>query len=62
VPMLHFAGETDDMVPVESTRELCDRAGRRGRLVVHEKGHLFPTRSVYVKEMLDFLESNISNR
>ena len=61
VPMLHFAGETDSMVPVESTRELCERAGG-GRLVVHEKGHLFPTRSSMVKEMLDFLESNITNR
>jgi predicted esterase len=55
IPKLHFAGETDSMVPVESTKTLCDQGGN-GRFVLHEKGHLFPTKAQYVNLMLDFFE------
>eukprot|EP00977_Amphora_coffeiformis_P020093 scaffold7832_cov164-Amphora_coffeaeformis.AAC.7 len=58
VPKLHFAGETDDIIPVESTQQLCSRAGN-GQLVCHEKGHLFPTKAQYVNQMIEFLRDNI---
>jgi predicted esterase len=59
IPKLHFAGETDAMVPVESTKLLCEEGGN-GELVVHEKGHLFPTKAASVRYMLDFLEASLS--
>ena len=59
IPKLHFAGETDDIIPVESTRQLCNRAGH-GQLVCHEKGHLFPTKAQYVNQMIEFLRENIN--
>ena len=55
IPKLHFAGETDNMVPVDSVRQLCDIGGN-GRIIIHEKGHLFPTKAIYVNEMLEFLK------
>lgn len=55
IPKLHFAGLTDAMVPVDSTRRLCDEAGN-GRVVTHEKGHLFPTKADCVNQMMQFLE------
>ena len=54
IPKLHFAGETDTMVPVESTKRLCDHAGN-GELILHEKGHLFPTKAVHTNYMIEFL-------
>ena len=54
IPKLHMAGETDAMVPVDSTSELCEKGGN-GQLIVHDQGHLFPTRSARVREILDFL-------
>lgn len=60
IPKLHFAGETDAMVPVESTKLLCEEGGN-GELIVHEKGHLFPTKAASVKYMLDFLEASLSS-
>ena len=59
VPKLHFAGSTDALVSMESTAELCRRGGG-GTLVVHDRGHLFPTRSANVKEVLDFLDASLS--
>ena len=58
IPKLHMAGETDNMIPVESTRDLCDFGGN-GELIIHEKGHMFPTSSKYVKHMMTFLETNL---
>jgi hypothetical protein len=55
VPKLHFAGSTDALVSMESTSELC-RSGGSGKLIVHDQGHLFPTRAARVKEVLDFLD------
>jgi Serine hydrolase (FSH1) len=55
IPKLHFAGSTDAMVPVDSTKLLCEAAGN-GSVVAHEKGHLFPTKAAYVNQMMDFLE------
>ena len=54
-PKLHFAGETDNMVPVNSVQKLCEIGGN-GRVIIHEKGHLFPTKAVYVNEILEFLK------
>jgi len=54
IPKLHLAGETDSMVSVESTKELVERGGN-GQLIIHDQGHLFPTRSARVKEILEFL-------
>ena len=59
MPKLHFAGETDDMVPVESTKRLCETSGN-GELRVHEKGHLFPTKAVYTNYMMKFLSKHVS--
>lgn len=61
VPKLHLAGERDGMVPVESTRGLCQRAGN-GELVVHEQGHLFPTRAVRVNRVMEFLAEFLGGR
>ena len=61
VPKLHFAGETDSMVPIESTKLLCEHGGN-GRIIIHEKGHLFPTKAAYVNEMLDFLKLSLEDR
>lgn len=58
VPKLHLAGKTDAMISVESTRALCETGGN-GQLIIHEQGHLFPTRSARVQEMLDFLEQHL---
>jgi len=58
IPKLHLAGETDLMVPVHSTRTLSERAGN-GELVIHEQGHLFPTRANCVNRILDFLDESI---
>eukprot|EP00588_Corethron_pennatum_P025048 CAMPEP_0194336518 /NCGR_PEP_ID=MMETSP0171-20130528/73218_1 /TAXON_ID=218684 /ORGANISM="Corethron pennatum, Strain L29A3" /LENGTH=289 /DNA_ID=CAMNT_0039100003 /DNA_START=46 /DNA_END=915 /DNA_ORIENTATION=+ len=59
-PKLHFAGDTDKMVPVDSVRQLCEMGGN-GRLIIHEKGHLFPTKAVYVNEMLEFLKTTLDD-
>ena len=61
MPKLHLAGETDAMVPADSTRELCEKGGN-GKLILHEQGHLFPTRSARVKEILDFLGMALSEK
>ncbi|KAL7483008.1 hypothetical protein ACHAW6_008663 [Cyclotella cf. meneghiniana] len=58
IPKFHMAGETDALVAVESTRQLCEKGGN-GTFVVHDQGHLFPTRSVRVQEVLDFLSKHI---
>ena len=60
IPKLHFAGETDSMVPIESTKLLCEHGGN-GRIIIHEKGHLFPTKAAYVNEMLDFLKLSLES-
>eukprot|EP00970_Alexandrium_tamarense_P017978 scaffold13000_cov193-Alexandrium_tamarense.AAC.12 len=58
-PKLHLVGETDALVAVESTRQLCEHGGN-GSLIVHDQGHLFPTRSARVQEILDFLTDAFS--
>jgi pimeloyl-ACP methyl ester carboxylesterase len=59
IPKLHLAGEADAMVSVESNRRLCERGGN-GQLIVHEQGHLFPTRAARVNHMMDFLEQSLA--
>eukprot|EP00568_Trieres_chinensis_P004442 CAMPEP_0183307584 /NCGR_PEP_ID=MMETSP0160_2-20130417/18125_1 /TAXON_ID=2839 ORGANISM="Odontella Sinensis, Strain Grunow 1884" /NCGR_SAMPLE_ID=MMETSP0160_2 /ASSEMBLY_ACC=CAM_ASM_000250 /LENGTH=217 /DNA_ID=CAMNT_0025471195 /DNA_START=126 /DNA_END=779 /DNA_ORIENTATION=+ len=56
---LHIAGEKDEMVPVKSTQALCD-AGGNGELLLHEKGHMFPTKAVSVNHIMSFLETTLS--
>lgn len=58
LPKLHFAGLTDMLVPIESTKRLCDYSGN-SQLLIHEQGHTFPTRSKQVNDILDFLHKNI---
>ncbi|KAL3785657.1 hypothetical protein HJC23_001928 [Cyclotella cryptica] len=58
IPKFHMAGETDALVAVESTRQLCENGGN-GTFVMHDQGHLFPTRSLRVQEVLDFLSKHI---
>ena len=60
IPKLHLAGETDDMVHLSSTALLCSEGGT-GELVVHDKGHLFPTKSLYVKCILNFLATALED-
>lgn len=59
IPKLHFAGETDIMIPVERVRMLCEEGGN-GELVIHDKGHLFPTKAESVNRMMAFLEASLS--
>lgn len=59
IPKFHMAGENDALVPVESTKLLCEKGGS-GSFVMHEQGHLFPTRSGRVQEVLDFLAKHIN--
>jgi len=54
IPKLHMAGQVDSLVPVESTRMLCEKGGC-GQMIIHEQGHLFPTRSAPVTEIMNFL-------
>ena len=58
IPKLHLTGETDAIISVESTDELCIRAGS-GEMIIHEKGHLFPTKAVYVDQMVEFLKASL---
>ena len=58
LPKLHLAGATDEIIAVASTQRLSDRAGN-GQVVVHEKGHLFPTKAAYVNQIMDFLQQHI---
>jgi predicted esterase len=58
VPKLHLAGETDAMISVPSTTALCQRGGN-GTLILHDQGHLFPTRALRVQQVLDFLEQHL---
>ena len=60
IPKLHLAGETDTMVPMDSTRILSERGGN-GEFMVHEKGHLFPTKAQSVNHMMDFLEKALQS-
>jgi len=60
IPKLHFAGETDNMVPVNSVQQLCEIGGN-GRMIIHEKGHLFPTKAIYVNKMLEFLKTTLED-
>lgn len=58
IPKLHFAGETDTIIPVHRVQQLVD-AGGNGRLELHDKGHMFPTKAVEVNLMLSFLEEHL---
>lgn len=58
VQMLHFAGETDAMVSIESTERLSEVSGV-GEVRIHDRGHMFPTRSADVRAMLEFLERHV---
>lgn len=59
IPKFHMAGENDALVSSDSTKLLCEKGGS-GTFVLHEQGHLFPTRSGRVQEVLDFLAENIN--
>lgn len=61
IPKLHLAGETDGIISVESTDELCRRAGS-GEMILHQKGHLFPTQAVYVDRMVEFLRTSLEEQ
>ena len=58
IPKLHFAGQNDAMIPEESVRSLS-KAGGNGNVIVHDKGHLFPTKASYVNAMVDFLSEHL---
>mmetsp|Transcript_1686 Transcript_1686/g.3726 ORF Transcript_1686/g.3726 Transcript_1686/m.3726 type:complete len:236 (+) Transcript_1686:83-790(+) len=60
IPKLHMAGENDALVAVDSTKKLCEEGGN-GKFILHEQGHLFPTRSARVKEIMDFLQLSMSD-
>eukprot|EP00934_Nitzschia_sp_Nitz4_P001662 Nitzschia sp. Nitz4//scaffold6_size259037//223246//223896//NITZ4_001119-RA/size259037-processed-gene-0.95-mRNA-1//-1//CDS//3329557028//1662//frame0 len=57
IPKLHFAGETDAVISVVRVEQLHE-AGGNGRLELHEKGHLFPTKADQVNLMIRFLEEH----
>uniref|UniRef100_A0A6V2JXL1 Serine hydrolase domain-containing protein n=1 Tax=Ditylum brightwellii TaxID=49249 RepID=A0A6V2JXL1_9STRA len=58
MPKFHMAGETDQLISVDSTKLLCENGGN-GQFVVHEKGHLFPTRAALVNQVMEFLEISL---
>lgn len=58
IPKLHIAGERDDLVDVDWTRALCERGGG-GDVLVHEQGHLFPTRAAIVNQVIEFLGKSL---
>jgi len=58
IPKLHFAGETDTIIPVERVEQLS-REGGNGTVLKHEKGHLFPTKASEVNAMMEFLETHV---
>lgn len=58
IPKLHFAGTTDTMVPINLVQKLCEIGGN-GQLRIHDKGHLFPTKAKYRKEMIEFLKEHL---
>lgn len=58
IPKLHIAGRNDEIVPHESSRLLCEACGN-GELLLHDKGHLFPTKAVHVNYMRSFLDRHI---
>lgn len=60
VPKLHLAGETDAVIPVESVRRLSEDAGS-GTVLLHEQGHLFPTRAAMVKQVVEFLAQHLTD-
>ena len=60
IPKLNLAGETDDMVHLSSTALLCGEGGT-GELAVHDNGHLFPTKLLYVKCILNFLATALED-
>ena len=61
IPKLHLAGETDAMIPVESVAKLSEKGGN-GEIVVHDKGHLFPTKALYTDKMVTFLKSTLGEQ
>jgi predicted esterase len=61
IPKLHLAGTTDAIISVESTNELCRRGGN-GELIEHDKGHMFPTKAVYVDKMVEFLQASLQDQ
>ena len=58
IPKLHFAGETDVIIPVEMVQALCDMGGN-GELVLHDKVHMFPTKAASVNKMMEFLQEHL---
>ena len=58
IPKLHFSGSTDTMIPTERTQMLSDRGGN-GRVIIHDKGHMFPAKAAYKNAMIDFLKSSL---
>lgn len=59
IPKFHMAGQNDALVSPDSTKMLCEKGGS-GTFVTHEQGHLFPTRSGRVQEVLEFLAKHIN--
>lgn len=59
MPKLHLAGETDSVVPIESTKMLCEHGGN-GEFYLHDKGHMFPTKAAHVGHILQFLGEHLS--
>jgi len=35
--------------------------GGNGRVIAHDKGHLFPTKAIYVNEILEFLKAALDD-
>ena len=48
------------MIPVDSVHKLCQMGGN-GRVIAHDKGHLFPTKAIYVNEILEFLKAALDD-
>jgi predicted esterase len=58
IPKLHFAGDTDAIIAVERVQKLSQEGGN-GTVILHEKGHLFPTKAAQVNAMVEFLEEHL---
>jgi len=58
IPKFHFAAYSDLTVPVKWVEDLSE-AGGNGQIVLHEKGHMFPTQASLVGQMMDFLALHV---
>lgn len=59
IPSLHWAGNLDEVVSVESSSRLCSERFEEGIFQVHAHGHIFPSRQAEVDAIAAFISDVI---